>query len=427
MNAQTSRATRAGGTAELLHCASTALSFLVIRYHHMSDILLSDVFPTDAPVRPREMIGRREDVNAVAGALSDGVHTIIAGPRRIGKTSVCEAALARLRRRGVYVAAVDLFEQADAGELAASLVAAVLANRPALRRLLPGVRSATRTLATAASATVAVKARVELGDEVEMAFRPAIAERHPDRALHGALQLPQRIAHADGRRIVLFLDEFQEIASPRAPYGDPDVLTRRLRSVLQRSPDVSVLFAGSIEHIMRDLFAPSDRALSQFGSFHELAPITVTEWVEGLGARFAVLGLDADEALRRGIVALADAHPRSTMLVARGAAETARREGAATLQAHHVELGLIAALASDRLRHQQQLERIRDLRHGQRIAERIARGEPVYAGLAPKMAASAVAGLRERGIIEQGARRGSWRVVDPLFARYLARLGQPRL
>jgi hypothetical protein len=29
-----------------------------------------------------------------------------------------------------------------------------------------------------------------------------------------------------------------------------------------RSPHVSILFAGSIEHVMRDLFAPGDRALS---------------------------------------------------------------------------------------------------------------------------------------------------------------------
>jgi hypothetical protein len=392
----------------------------------MGDTPLSELFPTDAPVPAARMVGRREDVAAVARALTDGVNTIIAGPRRTGKTSVCEAALARLRRRGVYVAAVDLFEQADAGELAASLTAATLSNRPALRRLLHGAREATRTLAAAASASVVVKARVELGEEVEIAFRPALAEQDPDRALEAALRLPQKIAAADGRRIVLFFDEFQEIAGQRAPYGNPDAVTRRLRSILQRSPQVSTLFAGSIEHLMRGLFAPTERALSQFGSFHDLAPITSQQWRAGLQERFNALELRAEDALCDQIVEHAGAHPRSTMLIARCTAAAVRDERTHAVAAHHVELGVIAALRSDRLRHEQQLERIRDLRHGQRIAERIARGQPVYAGLAPKMAATALAGLRDRGVIEPGHRHGSWQIVDPLLARYLATLGPRR-
>ena len=97
-----------------------------------------------------------------------------------------------------------------------------------------------------------------------------------DRALRDALELLERIAARDSRRLVLFLDEFQELAAPRKPYGDPDAVTRQLRGVLQDSPSVTVLFAGSIEHVMRDLFGPSERALSQFGSFYELPPIAQT-------------------------------------------------------------------------------------------------------------------------------------------------------
>jgi hypothetical protein len=36
------------------------------------------------------------------------------------------------------------------------------------------------------------------------------------------MTLPQRIAEADGRRLVPFLDEFQEVASSRRPFDDPD-------------------------------------------------------------------------------------------------------------------------------------------------------------------------------------------------------------
>ena len=61
---------------------------------------------------------------------------------------------------------------------------------------------------------------------------------------------------ADGKRLILFFDEFQELASARKPYGDPEAVTNRMRAVFQRSTSISYLFAGSIEHVMRDLFAP---------------------------------------------------------------------------------------------------------------------------------------------------------------------------
>ena len=55
--------------------------------------------------------------------------------------------------------------------------------------------------------------------------------------------------------------------------------------MLQDSPSLTVLFAGSIEHVVRDLFGPSERALSQFGSFYELPPIAADDWQIGIPAR----------------------------------------------------------------------------------------------------------------------------------------------
>ena len=112
------------------------------------------------------------------------------------------------------------------------------------------------TLARPSSRPAVLKLRSELGDGVELAITPGWAAQDPTRALDLALDLPERAARADGRRLVLFFDEFQELASERRPYGDPDLVTKRMRAAFQRSPSVSFLFAGSIEHVMRDLFAP---------------------------------------------------------------------------------------------------------------------------------------------------------------------------
>ena len=90
-----------------------------------------ELFPTDSPLPAGRLIGRRDDIAEVATRLEAGTHLVVAGPRRTGKTSVCEAALTRLARRRIYTAKVDLFRAADAAELAEALAAAVIANRSA--------------------------------------------------------------------------------------------------------------------------------------------------------------------------------------------------------------------------------------------------------------------------------------------------------
>ena len=63
-----------------------------------------DLFPTDVPIPASQLIGRGDDVREVATALENGTNLILAGPRRTGKTSVCDAALGRVERSGCYTA-----------------------------------------------------------------------------------------------------------------------------------------------------------------------------------------------------------------------------------------------------------------------------------------------------------------------------------
>ena len=109
-----------------------------------------DLFPTDEPIPASQMIGRGEDVKQVTSALAAGTNLVLAGPRRTGKTSVCDAALVRAEARGLYVASIDLFAIADDAELAEALAGAVLGNRPAMRKLLPKARRFGRQTLTAA-------------------------------------------------------------------------------------------------------------------------------------------------------------------------------------------------------------------------------------------------------------------------------------
>lgn len=139
-------------------------------------------------------------------------------------------------------------------------------------------RRAGRFVADALQTSTVVKSKAQLGEELQIAFSPGLATRDPERYLDYALSLPARIAATDRKEAIVFFDEFQEIASPQQPYGDPDRLTKRMRAIFQRSTGVSYLFAGSLEHLMRDLFTPAQRALHQFAGFHDLRPIDSDAW-----------------------------------------------------------------------------------------------------------------------------------------------------
>jgi hypothetical protein len=171
---------------------------------------------------------------------------------------------------------------------------------------------------------------------------------------------------------------------------------------------------------MRDLFAPSDRALSQFGSFHELAQIDREQWTEGLRQRLAVdHTVIADDALAR-LIDLGEGHPRTTMLLIQQAHLASIEELRRTIDNAMVVQALDRAMGSEKLRHEQQLERIRTVgRDGERMAIRVAAGSELYRDMRPQQAARTLDALRDIGVIDRGEQMGHWLVIDPLLRRYL--------
>jgi DNA-binding transcriptional ArsR family regulator len=378
-----------------------------------------DLFPTDQPLPASQMIGRRDDVAEIVAALENGTNLILAGPRRTGKTSVAQAALTQLAAAGLYVAEVDLFNLADAAELAEALATAVLSNRPAIKRMLPRARRFGRQALSAAQGALAMRLTTQLGDAVEIALTPGLAASDPERALGAALELPERIALADGTRIVLFFDEFQELAGPRRPYGDPDAITKRMRAVLQRSPNVSVLFSGSLEHVMRDLFAPQRRAFSGFGSFHRLRAIEPADWAQGLAERFGADRCTVTDGALESIIAHGELHPRVTMLIAQQthllSVLTDRRQ----IDAPLAEEGYERAYRGDRALLDQLQEQLRTThREALKLARRIAARQTLTSGIRPAEADRALKRLADAGFIERVG-RGNYTLTNPLLRRRL--------
>lgn len=116
------------------------------------------------------------------------------------------------------------------------------------------------------------------------------------------LNLPEVIAQAKGCRIVVCIDEFQQI-------GDfPDSLTfqKKLRSVWQLQSHVSYCLYGSKKHMMEKMFQNQSYPFYRFGDLFYLDKISEEDWVEFICQRFEATGKVISEDLARKICQVTD-------------------------------------------------------------------------------------------------------------------------
>src|SRR6266545_5104145 len=212
-------------------------------------------FPVGGPVPASDLVGRETYIRRLVERLGDGNHVLVAGPRRIGKTSIILEVLRRLRRRGALTAYVDCLGATDVRGLGERLVDALLEN-------VSGVeRSFEQAKAIAAGMRPTVRIRYE---HVELALELA-REKNAQRFFEGALDLPRALAAKTGKRVVVAFDEFQAagLLGPRVF----DVM----RSRFQAQRGVSYAFLGSEAGILEELFSEKGRAFFRFAVPIDLA------------------------------------------------------------------------------------------------------------------------------------------------------------
>ena len=197
-----------------------------------------------------------------------------------------------------------------------------------------------------------------------------------------------------------------------------------MRAIFQRSPRVSFLFAGSLDHSMRQIFRP-EAPLGGFGGSYALSEIASEEWERGLAERFESASVAIDGVLLTRIVELGSGHPRTTMLIGAEAFGVAQEAGLEELDAGAIDLAWERARSHDAERCRFVVDRVRQLRVAKgadlalRLARALAAGEPPYAVDAHAQQVSrALDSLSDIGIAEQVAPR-SWRIADPILRAYL--------
>jgi hypothetical protein len=224
-------------------------------------------------------IDRVEDRALLKQLLMSGIHVMLISPRRWGKSSLVKAVAEELmaEHKDVRVCFIDAFSISTETEFYRTFASRVMSC--AASRFKKGIEEMRKFL-TGAVPQLVIRDKVTEFVTFDVRFQPQEKDKLE------ILELPEKIAAAKGLRIIVCIDEFQQLANiPQ--YSD---MEGKMRSVWQQQHHVSYCLYGSKRHMMTDIFNDSAKPFYRFGQVIWLKKIEERYWVDFIVDAFARTG-----------------------------------------------------------------------------------------------------------------------------------------
>ena len=195
---------------------------------------------------------RTEERAELSRNIAAGTHTWLWGHRRTGKTSLIEQVLQDLAGTEIAATTVDLLVAHDAEDLEGRLRTAV---EEVSARIAPQGQKASQKLAEAFRSLSPEFSIGAMGLKIRLT-----PPGPPTRGITEMLLGLDRAAGMVERRVVLVLDEFQQV-SQLSPKTAPRSLEGAIRHAVERSGNVAYVFSGSQRHLLAGMFEDEERPL----------------------------------------------------------------------------------------------------------------------------------------------------------------------
>ncbi len=373
---------------------------------------MNEIFPVGRPALAEDVVDRNTFMDETAVRLADGQSVMIASPRRTGKSSVALEILRRLAKRDFLTAAVDLFYVASIEELAAKIFKAVVETETGPRRL------AVHSLKTLREWLLSPEIHARLR-EFEVGVLLSHPTMEPLELLETALITAENLAARRDRRMIILLDEFQEIDRLGG-----ELLEQRLRALLQQQRHTAYLFLGSHTTLMQTLFAGRGRALYRLATLSPLPPIPADAWKDYLTQRFVSVGLPLSSPAEHLILEKTGGHPAGVMALAYDAYLLGRIRDQAEISSDTIFEAYENTLTALSPIYNSLWAEIHRIRHGDLVLKAITNDVPPYSlSLAPHIVQRALKALTDSSVLYKGSARGDYRLVEPIFGDWIKRRG----
>ena len=235
---------------------------------------MNNPFIYGAPVFGDDFVDRDKEINAIVRDLRNGKSLVLFSVRRMGKSSLLLEIMRRHSKDFLFVY-VDLYGVTSKNE-ALELFASAVINS-AYTKVQRAARAALDLL-RALSARVVMTPEGSIGVEFGKRDLELLETRQ-------VFNLAEDIAKKRNRRIIVILDEFQEIRSL-----DGVALLKVMRSRFQMHRNVTYVFSGSKRHMLFGIFEETEGAFYHFAKPIELRPIPRTVYAKFLVDKFRSQG-----------------------------------------------------------------------------------------------------------------------------------------
>ena len=220
---------------------------------------------------------RIEETKRIKLDFENGVNVILISPRRMGKTSLIKKVISEIDNPMLKIVYMDIYDcrsEYDFYNRFAETIMKSTGNH--LEQVMENIK---RFL-------VRISPKISFSPEPNSEFSVSLGITPKDYSPEEILNLPERIAKEQGVRLVVCIDEFQQIGE----FTDSLTVQKRLRGVWQHHQNVSYCFFGSKKHLMENIFQNRRMPFYQFGEMLHLKCIPTVYWVPFICSRFEKYG-----------------------------------------------------------------------------------------------------------------------------------------
>lgn len=220
---------------------------------------------------------RKNESLRLKANFTHGVNTIIISPRRWGKTSLVRKVSQSIHEKDIRMVYLDIFSCRSEYDFYKAFTTAVLKQTSS--RLDEWIENAKSFLSH-------ITPKISIGTDPTSDFSLSFEWNPKEGSADEILQLPERIAEKKNIRIVICIDEFQQIAE----FDDSKTFQKKLRTIWQLQKLTSYCLFGSKKHLMNELFEKKSLPFYKFGDVMYLPKIGKPDWIEYICKQFRQTG-----------------------------------------------------------------------------------------------------------------------------------------
>ena len=219
-------------------------------------------------------IGRERETKRLLDNFKGGINVILMSPRRLGKTSLVKHVCNKLDNKDIITVYLDIFGCKSEYDFYNKLTAEVLKQTASKSELW---------FEEAKEFLYRLTPKISFSPEPNSDFSISLGITPNTHTPEEVLQMAETIAIKRKKRIVICIDEFQQIGE----MANSKQIQARLRTVWQHQKHVSYCIFGSKHHLMSSIFLHRSMPFFQFGDTISLNKIATEDWVEYIVSHFA--------------------------------------------------------------------------------------------------------------------------------------------